>query len=216
MSSPRNNGVTGKGSIARKVEIASLAIALVVVSSILMYVTRGRFRIGMLLFFPWVILPYIAFFATTTYLYRTHPNTALPRTAATTSILMLAFTALVYIDGLLIHPDAQSGLLLFFVPGYLLVGGFVMLGIGLTFGTRIHNVGYCQQCGYDLRGSKERCPECGTLFERTEPEQADVRPGWQVGFMGAINRYSGLAIPLLMLVLILLTYVIGSCLPQSP
>lgn len=28
-----------------------------------------------------------------------------------------------------------------------------------------HPVGYCRKCGYDLRGSSTKCPECGLLIE---------------------------------------------------
>ena len=68
--------------------------------------------------------------------------------------------------------DGHSGELLwdylFFVPT-------LVFGIILGLCRPLHHyrsrkrrkLGLCVKCGYDLRGSEDRCPECGTEFETT-------------------------------------------------
>jgi hypothetical protein len=60
--------------------------------------------------------------------------------------------------------------ILAFIPLWLLIGfaaiaGLVVLGVALKRGERRRQMwsiaGKCEQCGYDLRSSHERCPECG-------------------------------------------------------
>jgi hypothetical protein len=55
------------------------------------------------------------------------------------------------------------------VPYWLLVAGSgVAAAAGLT-GRRSFGRGHCQRCGYDLRASPGRCPECGAGVETKDP-----------------------------------------------
>ena len=45
--------------------------------------------------------------------------------------------------------------------------GGVLLAMALEYPThKRKKLGLCLQCGYDLRGSKDRCPECGEAFKK--------------------------------------------------
>ncbi len=61
--------------------------------------------------------------------------------------------------------DYHHGL---FMPGWFLICGFGILPARLLIRSLRHRrsglAGHCGVCGYDLRASFERCPECGTTI----------------------------------------------------
>ncbi len=58
--------------------------------------------------------------------------------------------------------------LFIFLPFYILMIPAVIAGRRNWRRKCWKTFGRCEECGYDLRASKERCPECGTEFESSD------------------------------------------------
>ena len=52
------------------------------------------------------------------------------------------------------------------MPAVVCMSALLWLYLPLHRRRKCKKFGLCLKCGYDLRGSKERCPECGTEFSK--------------------------------------------------
>ncbi len=66
-------------------------------------------------------------------------------------------------------PPSVDGQTAVALPFWLLVGGFGVLPIVGLFRRRQTMPGHCRRCGYDLRASPGRCPECGATSMAGNP-----------------------------------------------
>jgi len=72
-------------------------------------------------------------------------------------------------------PEINSGVMVSFanvvVPSWFLAAIFAILPACWAWrrhrDRNRHREGFCPNCGYDLRASKDRCPECGTAISGT-------------------------------------------------
>lgn len=75
----------------------------------------------------WACAPYFVLGTAAFMLRRSYPdNRSIPVASFVTSLLVLGFTLLVYVDGCLIHTSSTSALLFLFVPVWIFIGSPVV------------------------------------------------------------------------------------------
>jgi hypothetical protein len=111
----------------RFIEITALSVSALTTILIMFY--SSDFKVYLDFFYAWAILPYLSFYIISVYAHKRKFEPVLPLATCITSVLMLMFTMLVYIDGIFIHTSSTSALLFLFVPFWLFIGGPFVLAI---------------------------------------------------------------------------------------
>lgn len=74
------------------------------------------------------------------------------------------------IFGVSVPHDVSINLALLELAGAFVFGLVLVVAVFVSLIRRLsrsHPQGRCRKCGYDLRASKDRCPECGTPIPST-------------------------------------------------
>jgi hypothetical protein len=71
-----------------------------------------------------------------------------------------------------VYIDGCSVVVPFWFIVILMCSSLAFLGYKPVRERRLHKQCLCVKCGYDLRVSKGRCPECGTEFREAEPNES--------------------------------------------
>lgn len=74
------------------------------------------------------------------------------------------------------------------LPHWLVMStGLALPAVWLRRRSKLRRAGaYCVRCGYDLRASEDRCPECGTPFARAADQEAFAEGGMKMIVVAAI------------------------------
>ena len=90
------------------------------------------------------------------------------------AMVIVALVAMSVVDDVLTSLFQTHSILNGLIPGLILCGS-LFCGLGLTkksISRRLREeliedgFAICRSCGYDLRASKDRCPECGQAFDK--------------------------------------------------
>lgn len=116
----------------KTVEISALLLSAIVTVAAILYSANLSVDFAAFLFILWAVSPYICVFLAG---HLVGKIKSIPQTSlifCVVSVLMLAFTLLIYL-GAFFDQSSTYALVFLFIPVYLFIGSFFLIGIGLLF-----------------------------------------------------------------------------------
>jgi hypothetical protein len=116
----------------RAIEISALVLSIIVTLLAMLRAAAWSIDSGMLLFMLWAVSPYICFFFADIVLRKLLSLPKMPLIFCVISLLLLGSTLVTYI-GTMNDRSSTYALIFLFVPIYLYIGSFILLGASIIF-----------------------------------------------------------------------------------